>query len=60
VEYCGKEAGFEYVRGIRKIFKTINQLYHYNVNNEGYVLYGANMLHTSRQIVNDDENGELY
>jgi hypothetical protein len=24
--YYGKEAGFEYVRGIRKIFKTINQL----------------------------------
>jgi hypothetical protein len=24
--YYGKEAGFEYVRGIRKIFKTISQL----------------------------------
>jgi aminopeptidase N len=26
VEYYWEEAGFEYVRGIRKIFKTISQL----------------------------------
>jgi aminopeptidase N len=59
VELYGKEAGFEYVRGIRKNIQNDKPIIgHYNVNNEGsrYVYYkGANMLHTLRQIVNDEK-----
>lgn len=57
--YYGKEAGFEYVRGIRKNIKNDKPIIgNYDVNNEGSGdMYpkGANMLHTIRQLVNDDE-----
>ena len=60
VEYFyGKEAGAEYVRGTRKGIKNDNPIIgNYDVNNEGSGdMYpkGGNMLHTLRQIVNDDE-----
>ena len=57
--YYGKEAGNEYVRGIRKNIQNDKPIIgQYNVNNEGssdMYYKGANMLHTIRQIVNDDE-----
>ena len=57
--YYGKEAGAEYVRGTRKGIKNVKPIIgHYDVNNEGSGdMYpkGGNMLHTLRQIVNDDE-----
>jgi aminopeptidase N len=58
--YYGKEAGSEYARGLRKNIQNVNPIIsHYNVNSEshGTDMYfkGANMLHTLRQIVNDDE-----
>lgn len=57
--YYGKEAGFEYVLGTRKGIKNDKPIIgNYNVNNEGSGdMYpkGGNMLHTLRQIVNDDE-----
>jgi aminopeptidase N len=57
--YYGKKAGFEYVRGIRKNIQNDKPIVgHYDVNNEGssdMYYKGANMLHTLRQIVNDDE-----
>jgi aminopeptidase N len=57
--YYGKEAGSAYLRGIRKnIHNTKTIIGKYEVNNEGSGdMYpkGANMLHTLRQIVNDDE-----
>lgn len=57
--YYGKEAGFDYVRGIRKNIKNDKPIIgNYDVNNEGSGdMYpkGANMLHTIRQLVNDDE-----
>ncbi|MNS18874.1 Aminopeptidase N [compost metagenome] len=57
--YYGKDAGFEYVRGTRKGIKNDTPIIgHYNVNSEGSGdMYpkGGNMLHTLRQIVNDDE-----
>lgn len=60
VEYFyGKDAGAEYVRGTRKGIKNDNPIIgNYDVNNEGSGdMYpkGGNMLHTLRQIVNDDE-----
>ncbi len=60
VEYFyGKDAGFEYVRGVRKsIQNDIPIIGKYDVNSEGsgdMYYKGANMLHTLRQIVNDDE-----
>jgi aminopeptidase N len=60
VEYFyGKEAGFEYVRGVRKsIQNDIPIIGKYDVNSEGsgdMYYKGANMLHTLRQIVNNDE-----
>lgn len=62
--YYGKEAGYEYVRGIRKNIENTNPIIgYYDVNNEsdGTDKYykGANMLHTIRQIVNDDEKWRL-
>ncbi|MFV8343226.1 M1 family metallopeptidase [Flavobacterium sp. XS2P39] len=57
--YYGKEAGYTYLRGIRK--KIINDkpiIGKYDVNNEGsgdMYYKGSNMLHTLRQIVNEDE-----
>ena len=57
--YYGKEAGFEYVLGTRKGIKNDKPIIgNYDVNNEGSGdMYpkGGNMLHTLRQIVNDDE-----
>jgi aminopeptidase N len=56
--YHGKIAGAEYVRGQRNEIKNTSQMIGvYDVNREGADLYnkGANMLHTLRQIVNDDE-----
>ncbi|TRX16761.1 M1 family metallopeptidase [Flavobacterium franklandianum] len=57
--YYGKEAGAEYVRGTRKGIKNKKTIIgHYEVNNEGSGdMYpkGGNMLHTLRQIVNNDE-----
>ena len=56
--YYGKEAGAEYVIGCRKnIQNDIPIIGNYDVNNEGSGdMYpkGANMLHTIRQILNDD------
>jgi aminopeptidase N len=56
--YYGKEAGYSYVRGIRKNIQNDKPIIgNYNVNNEGssdMYYKGANMLHTLRQIVNDD------
>ncbi|WP_291104207.1 MULTISPECIES: M1 family metallopeptidase [unclassified Flavobacterium] len=57
--YYGKEAGNAYVRGTRKKIKNDKPIIgKYNVNNEGsgdMYYKGGNMLHTLRQIVNDDE-----
>lgn len=56
--YYGKNAGAEYVRGQRNEIQNKSQMIgQYDVNREGADLYnkGANMLHTLRQIVNDDE-----
>lgn len=57
--YYGKEAGFEYVLGTRKGIKNDKAIIgNYGVNNEGSGdMYpkGGNMLHTVRQIVNNDE-----
>ncbi len=54
----GKSAGAEYVIGTRKLIKNDRPIIgHFGVNNEGSgdVYYkGGNMLHTIRQIVNDD------
>ncbi len=60
VEYFfGKEAGSEYVLGTRSnISNDIPIIGIYNVNHEGsHDMYykGGNMLHTLRQIINDDE-----
>lgn len=56
--FYGREAGYTYVRGIRKNIKNDKPIIgNYNVNNEGssdMYYKGANMLHTLRQIVNDD------
>jgi aminopeptidase N len=57
--FYGKDAGAEYIRGLRK--NSLNDraiIGVYGVNQEGsYDMYfkGANMLHTIRQIVNDDK-----
>jgi aminopeptidase N len=57
--YFGKEAGYTYVRGIRKNIENDKPIIgHYDVNNEGssdMYYKGANMLHTLRQLVSDDE-----
>ncbi|PZX92680.1 M1 family peptidase [Flavobacterium aquariorum] len=57
--YYGKDAGFEYERGIRKNIQNDTPIIgHYDVNNEGssdMYYKGSNMLHTLRQIVNNDE-----
>ncbi|KFF04578.1 M1 family metallopeptidase [Flavobacterium reichenbachii] len=56
--YYGKDAGAEYVIGCRKIIQNDAPIIgHYDVNNEGSSdMYpkGANMLHSIRQVVNDD------
>jgi aminopeptidase N len=57
--YYGTDAGSTYVRGLRKWIRNDKPIIGaYNVNNEGSGdMYdkGANMLHTLRQVVNDDE-----
>ncbi|WP_281847124.1 M1 family metallopeptidase [Olleya namhaensis] len=57
--YYGKEAAAEYVIGKRKNIRNDRPLIgQYNVNNEGsgdMYYKGENMLHTLRQLVNDDE-----
>ncbi|MEC5167312.1 aminopeptidase N [Flavobacterium sp. PL11] len=57
--YYGKDAAYQYVRGVRKNINNDKPIIgQYNVNSEGSVdMYykGANMLHTLRQIVNNDE-----
>jgi aminopeptidase N len=57
--YYGKEAGAAYVRGTRKNIRNDQPIIgQYNVNNEGsgdMYYKGGNMLHTIRQIINNDE-----
>jgi len=57
--YYGKKASAEYVIGTRSSIQNDKPIIgHYNVNNEGsgdMYYKGANMLHTIRQLVNDDE-----
>lgn len=57
--YYGKEAGYTYVRGLRNIIENDKPIIgKYDLNNEGSGdMYpkGANMLHTIRQLVNNDE-----
>jgi len=57
--YYGKEAGAAYVRGTRKSIQNDQPIIgQYDVNNEGsgdMYYKGGNMLHTIRQIINDDE-----
>jgi aminopeptidase N len=55
----GKAAGAAYVIGTRKLIRNDKPIVgHFNVNDEGsgdMYYKGGNMLHTIRQIVNDDE-----
>ncbi|HVG42968.1 MAG TPA: M1 family metallopeptidase [Chitinophagaceae bacterium] len=57
--YYGLEAGNEYLRGIRKNIRNDKPIIgQYGVNKEGsgdMYYKGANMLHTIRQIINDDD-----
>ncbi|MFV0571409.1 MAG: M1 family metallopeptidase [Xanthomarina gelatinilytica] len=57
--YFGKEASSEYVIGVRKNIKNDKPIIGpYNVNKEGsgdMYYKGANMLHTLRQLIEDDE-----
>ncbi len=57
--WYGKEAGNAYVQGTRKLIQNdIPIIGHYNVNQEGsgdMYYKGGNLLHTIRQIVNDDD-----
>ncbi len=57
--YYGKKAGHDYVRGLRKGIDNDRPLIGtYNVNSEGssdMYFKGANMIHTLRQIVDNDE-----
>ncbi|MGQ9621590.1 MAG: M1 family metallopeptidase [Bacteroidales bacterium] len=57
--YNGKEAGAEYVRGTRKSIHNDRPVVGiYNVNYEGsgdMYSKGGNMLHTLRQVINDDQ-----
>ncbi len=61
--YYGKQAAAEYVIGTRKLVQNdIPIIGQYNVNSEGsgdMYYKGANMLHTIRQIINDDEKWRL-
>ena len=56
--FYGKKAGAEYVRGLRKSIKNDRPIVgKYGVNNEGSGdMYnkGGNMLHTIRQVINND------
>ena len=55
----GKEAGSDYLTGLRKIIKNdIPVIGPYGVNQEGsgdMYAKGANLIHTIRQVINDDE-----
>ncbi|GAA4304059.1 M1 family metallopeptidase [Compostibacter hankyongensis] len=55
----GKKAGAEYIIGTRKnILNDVPVIAHYGVNEEGsgdMYYKGGNMLHTMRQVVNNDE-----
>ena len=57
--YYGKKAASEYVIGIRRNIKNDKPIIgQYDVNNEGsgdMYFKGANMLHTLRQLIEDDE-----
>jgi aminopeptidase N len=57
--YYGKEAGSEYVLGTRSNIRNdrpITGIYNVNYEGSGDMYYkGGNMLHTLRQIINDDE-----
>jgi aminopeptidase N len=57
--YYGKDAGREYVLGCRRNIrndKPITGVYNVNISGSGDMYYkGGNMLHTIRQIVDDDE-----
>lgn len=57
--YYGKKASAEYVIGTRKHIQNDKPIIgHYNVNSEGssdMYYKGANMLHTLRQLIEDDE-----
>lgn len=57
--YYGKEASAKYVIGTRKLIQNDKPIIgHYNVNKEGsgdMYYKGANMLHTLRQLIEDDE-----
>ena len=57
--YYGKEAAADYVIGTRNIIRNDKPIIgNYDVNNEGsgdMYYKGANMLHTLRQLVEDDE-----
>lgn len=57
--YYGKKASAEYVIGTRSSIQNDKPIIgHYDVNNEGsgdMYYKGANMLHTIRQLVNNDE-----
>ncbi|CAN1537722.1 PepN Aminopeptidase N [Flavobacteriaceae bacterium] len=61
--YYGKEAGNEYIRGIRKNIENDKPIIgRYDVNNEGsgdMYYKGSNMLHTLRQLVNNDEKWRI-
>lgn len=56
--YYGKDAGAEYIRGLRHSIRNEEPIIgKYNVNNEGSGdMYpkGANMLHTIRQVIDND------
>jgi aminopeptidase N len=57
--WYGKEAGNAYVQGTRKLIANdIPIIGQYNVNKEGsgdMYYKGGNMIHTIRQVINDDE-----
>src|SRR5690606_21777329 len=57
--YYGKEAGSDYVVGIRKNIRNDKLVIgFYGVNNEGsgdMYYKGANMIHTIRQVIDNDE-----
>lgn len=57
--YFGKEAASEYVKGVRQNIENDKPIIgKYNVNNEGsgdMYYKGANLLHTLRQVVNNDD-----
>lgn len=57
--YYGKEAGAEYVLGTRRNIRNdrpVTGIYNVNYEGSGDMYYkGGNMLHTLRQIINDDD-----